>query len=413
MKKTVALIEKLNRLANGDALPASSLRGDWFAQMQDDGILLTTTHGSRKSLRASDVNLFRQYLASQFDIRDLEQTRIAICGEDTNRASLVVATGDSKYLSRRTFKGFLVNSYQPIPAVLNGQEITIHPFEGSFLFVADYQHFAIPQDVVVVGVENAENFRYVALQDYLFARYGRVLFVSRYPQDQNKDLIKWLQSLPNQYVHFGDLDLAGISIYEHEYFCHLGERASLFIPDDYQQRISNGSTERYNAQLAQYGKMEVEDTRVEPLLDCIHLHHKGYDQEGYILKRIEVVASIIHDVDGRIFATQRGYGDYKDWWEFPGGKMETGETPEEALKREIREELSAEIVLDEYLCTVEYDYPRFHLTMHCYLCSLLTDSLQLNEHEAACWLKREELDSVKWLPADLEVVERLRESYPL
>ena len=124
------------------------------------------------------------------------------------------------------------------------------------------------------------------------------------------------------------------------------------------------------------------------------------------MKQIEVVAAIIRK-DDKIFATQRGYGDFKDWWEFPGGKMEVGETPEEALKREIREELSTEISVDEFLCTVEYDYPQFHLTMHCYLCSLLTEALHLNEHEAAKWLSKYELESVKWLPADLEVVEAL------
>ncbi len=124
------------------------------------------------------------------------------------------------------------------------------------------------------------------------------------------------------------------------------------------------------------------------------------------MKTIEVVAAVIRK-DDKIFATQRGYGEWKDWWEFPGGKMEPGETQEEALKREIREELSTDISVDEFLCTVEYDYPKFHLVMHCYMCSLLTDSLHLNEHEAAKWLGREELTSVKWLPADVEVIERL------
>ena len=121
------------------------------------------------------------------------------------------------------------------------------------------------------------------------------------------------------------------------------------------------------------------------------------------MKQIEVVAAIIRKGD-KIFATQRGYGDFKDWWEFPGGKMEAGETPEEALKREIREELSAEICVGELLCTVEYDYPAFHLTMHCFLCSLVGEALHLNEHEASRWLTKEELDSVKWLPADEIVV---------
>ncbi len=127
------------------------------------------------------------------------------------------------------------------------------------------------------------------------------------------------------------------------------------------------------------------------------------------MKQIEVVAAIIRKED-KIFATQRGYGDWKDWWEFPGGKMEAGETPEEALKREIREELSTVINVDEFLCTVEYDYPAFHLTMHCYLCSLLMETLHLNEHEAARWLSKNELDTVKWLPADLEVIKELKQS---
>ena len=125
------------------------------------------------------------------------------------------------------------------------------------------------------------------------------------------------------------------------------------------------------------------------------------------MKRIEVVAAIIRK-EGKIFATQRGYGEWKDWWEFPGGKMEPGETPEEALKREIREELSTEIRVDDLLCTVEYDYPKFHLTLHCYLCSLVTEALHLNEHEAARWLANDELDSVKWLPADREVIEKIK-----
>ena len=125
------------------------------------------------------------------------------------------------------------------------------------------------------------------------------------------------------------------------------------------------------------------------------------------MKQIEVVAAIIRRGD-QIFATQRGYGEWQDWWEFPGGKMEAGETPEEALVREIREELSAEISVDEFLCMVEYDYPAFHLKMHCYMCSLVADALHLNEHEAARWLTKDELDSVKWLPADVKVVEAIK-----
>ena len=138
----------------------------------------------------------------------------------------------------------------------------------------------------------------------------------------------------------------------------------------------------------------------------IILFRRGF-QTSRKVKQIEVVAAIIRKGD-KIFATQRGYGEWQDWWEFPGGKMEVGETPEEALKREIKEELSAEISVGELLTTVEYDYPAFHLTMHCFLCTLVGEALHLNEHEAARWLTKDELDTVKWLPADEMVIEEVR-----
>ena len=123
-------------------------------------------------------------------------------------------------------------------------------------------------------------------------------------------------------------------------------------------------------------------------------------------KTINVVAAVIFDADGRIFATQRGYGDWKDWWEFPGGKIESGESPEEALRREIREELDAEVRVGELLRTVDYDYPAFHLTMHCFRC-VLDGVYILKEHEAARWLRPSELRSVRWLPADEEIIAAL------
>ena len=126
------------------------------------------------------------------------------------------------------------------------------------------------------------------------------------------------------------------------------------------------------------------------------------------MKTIEVVAAIIIK-DGQIFATQRGYGEFQGWWEFPGGKMEAGESPQEALKREIREELDADVLVKELLETVEWDYPNFHLTMHCFICSLLSESLHLNEHEAATWLTHETLRSVKWLPADEILLDKIAE----
>lgn len=154
-----------------------------------------------------------------------------------------------------------------------------------------------------------------------------------------------------------------------------------------------------------------------------------------VLKQIEVVAAIIHDAEGHIFATQRGYGEWEGWWEFPGGKMEAGEGPEEALRREIWEELETRIAIERLVTTVEWDYPKlangracsrsedskqalvssrstaaFHLTMHCYWCHVESGPLTLKEHEAARWLAADELESVKWLPADLQVLKKIREA---
>lgn len=125
------------------------------------------------------------------------------------------------------------------------------------------------------------------------------------------------------------------------------------------------------------------------------------------MKKIEVVAGIVCR-ENKILATQRGYGEFKDGWEFPGGKLEAGETRVDALKRELREELDMEVVVRDLLETVEYDYPQFHLTMHCYLCQLVKEEFVLKEHEAARWLEKNQLDEVAWLPADEGIVEKLK-----
>lgn len=125
------------------------------------------------------------------------------------------------------------------------------------------------------------------------------------------------------------------------------------------------------------------------------------------MKTVEVVAAIIYNADGCIFATQRGYGKFKDYWEFPGGKIEVGESPEDALHREIMEELDTEIEIDGLFDTVEWDYPDFHLSMKCYACHVVSGSLTLKEHESAKWLLPAELNSVNWLPADAGVLKKL------
>ena len=130
------------------------------------------------------------------------------------------------------------------------------------------------------------------------------------------------------------------------------------------------------------------------------------------MKTVKVVAAIIKAVNENgetiIFATQRGYGDFKGGWEFPGGKIESGETPQEALKREIIEELDTEVSVGELMDTVEYDYPQFHLSMDCFWCQIVRGNLVLKEHEAARWLTKDELNTVEWLPADITLIEKIR-----
>ena len=126
------------------------------------------------------------------------------------------------------------------------------------------------------------------------------------------------------------------------------------------------------------------------------------------MKTINVVAAIIIR-EGKVFATQRGYGEWKDWWEFPGGKIEPGEEPKDALRREIQEELATDIEIGELLTTVEYDYPKFHLSMQCFVCSVISGKLSLLEHKAAKWLAKDELHSVNWLPADKDILVKAME----
>jgi len=285
MKKTVALIDRILALCGGGTVADSQLRGDWFRQMQVDGVLIAITHGSRKSWRAVDERSLRRYVADRFAIADLEQCRQMLLNEECSRAEMVAVTGDSKFVPRRTFTGFLAGCYEPIEAQLGDRPFTIFPAEGSFLFIYEYSGFIIPPNVIVIGIENAENFRHIREQRPFFEQNisptAPLLFVSRYPQ--NGDLAKWLQTIPNRYVHFGDLDLAGIHIYLTEFYKYLGaQRASFLIPKDFEERISIGSRVRYDEQYMRYRNMEITDRRVLPMVNCINRHHRGYDQEGFI-----------------------------------------------------------------------------------------------------------------------------------
>ena len=283
-KITASLIDKLISLQSGQTLPASALRGDWVEELLRDGVLVSRSHGSRRSIAAPSAQSLRQALA-QIDERlaDLPLMLRVLAEADASRSEQAAATGNSKLVAVRSCPGFPVNVCEPISCGLAGRALTIVPQEGAFLFVADWQTFAIPDDVTVVNIENMENFRLVSRQRRLFDAVlpgQRLLFVSRYPQ--SADLCTWLQTIPNRYVHFGDFDLAGIHIFLTEYRAHLGDRASFMIPPDIDKRLQHGSRERYVAQYAKFGHLSTDIPSLQQLIEQIHRCRRCYDQEGYV-----------------------------------------------------------------------------------------------------------------------------------
>lgn len=203
--------------------------------------------------------------------------------QDITRARQAAATGDSKIYAKRSCPGFPVNSYQPIACRLHGEELVVYPQEGTFLFIADWSSFCIPAEVIVVGIENMESFRMVRAEQRLFESIlgqSPLLFVSRYPQ--STDLRFWLQGISNRYVHFGDFDLAGIHIFLTEFYPYLGERSSFLIPHDLEQRLQQGSLERYNDQYQRFSSLRSDHPEFQRLIELIHRYRRGYDQEGYI-----------------------------------------------------------------------------------------------------------------------------------
>lgn len=167
------------------------------------------------------------------------------------------------------------------------------------------------------------------------------------------------------------------------------------------------SMENAEEYLKEYLAKKGEEAKVEEIADTHKKYHLANGEVYTLIKHIEVVAAILI-VDGKVFSTQRGYGEFKDGWEFPGGKMEPGETMQQALERELREELAFKAKATDLIKTVEYTYPKFHLTMHCIKTEIVEGKPNLLEHEAACWVDKSQIDNVAWLPADLEVIEEVK-----
>ena len=274
----MAISTSIQALITGEQVAGSKLSSKLLDELMAEGLLLVTTRGSRKSYRARDVEALKRFLVDKD-----ESYRMLDAHSSDSRASIAAETGNSKLATVRSCPGFPVNSYEPITCSLRGHVFVVNPPDGSFVFIDDWKHFSIPKDVVVVGIENMENFRMIRQQRTLFESIlgdNKLLFVSRYPQ--STDLRKWLQTIPNKYVHFGDFDLAGIHIFLTEFHRYLDDRSTFLIPFDIEQRLAKGSQDRYNNQYSKYHTLHSDAPYLQSLIDLINKYHRGYDQEGYI-----------------------------------------------------------------------------------------------------------------------------------
>lgn len=274
----MAISISIQTLLAGEQVAGSKLSNKLVDELMAEGLLSVVIRGSRKSYRARDVMALKRFLIDKD-----ESFRMLEVDASDSRASLAKETGNSKLVAVRSCSGFPINSYEPIESQLNGESFMVNPQEGCFLFVTDWKTFVIPDDVIVVGIENMENFRKIRQQRELFmSELGihRLLFVSRYPQ--SIDLRSWLQIIPNRYIHFGDFDLAGINIFLTEYNAYLGNRSSFLIPSDIERRLAKGTIERYNDQYQKYKNVNSNIPEIQHLIDVINRYHRCYDQEGYI-----------------------------------------------------------------------------------------------------------------------------------
>jgi len=283
MKLTLKIARVLVQLIGRESIPASSAKSKLIDDLVFENIILRKGK-HKKSLELINEEGLHIYLVNQLQINDLTRYISALENTESSRADFVKITTDSKNSKERAFKGFLVNCYQAIEAQLNNEKLIINPSPGSFVFIYDFETFKIPKNVTIVGVENSKNFSQIQEQKYLFEDIVP-LFVSRYPQNQNKDFIKWMNSIPNDYVHFGDFDIAGIGIYLNEYKKYLDDKASFFIPIEIQSMIrENGNRERFDKQKINFKIEEVQEERLLDLIKTIKIEKKGLDQEFFIGK---------------------------------------------------------------------------------------------------------------------------------
>lgn len=290
MRYSKKLIKALILLGEGEKVYSGDL-GKLSEELYQRGHFKPSYRGQYIYYQVRDVEAFKLDLVNiDESFRDLTSL-LALYnkGDSITRAEMASITGNSKIKRKRSFNGFLVNSYIPILARIGDIQTKIDPIEGTFTFIYNWRHFSIPANVVVIGIENSENYEMIRQQKTIFedavekvtgSRDTPILFVSRYPQENSSsDLRNWLINNSNKYIHYGDFDLAGINVFQTEFYRHLKERSSFLIPKNIEYLTAKGSRKRFDSQ-KKYMNITSPLADVQNLIDLIKRYKRCYDQEG-------------------------------------------------------------------------------------------------------------------------------------
>ncbi|MEG2126871.1 MAG: DUF2220 family protein [Bacteroides sp.] len=276
----------LKKLIAGETFAFSKIASKQIQPMIKENVLQCRLKGrTARMLYLPDAEVLAHYLDNVYGIKNLDEYIELRQKKEATRAENILITNHSKIISVRTFQGFLLNTFSPMALSVNGEERILQPSPGCFTFIYDYQTLQVPDDITLVGIENPANFRRIDEQKALFNGL-KPLFVNRYPQSQHHDFIAWMQTNQHPYLHFGDLDLAGILIYQNEYLKKLGpDRCSFLVPESTQKLLHKyGNRELYDVQLplSQQIIEAREQKNVQKLIEWIHTEHKGLEQEIFI-----------------------------------------------------------------------------------------------------------------------------------
>lgn len=280
---TEKTIEKLEILSKGGRINKSGISAEWLRLLEELELIQKEYNGRKTRIYSNQGERLWTSLGTVDERYANPETMRKATEKEATRESQAYLTGNSKLRRKKTSPGFLLKSLNNTTGLIKGEIIGLKPQEGTYIWVWDWRNLKIPKDMTIIGVENMENFERAEEQRGLFEKHVKkdYILVSRYPQ--TKDIREWIKSTGAEYLHYGDFDLAGIAIYQNEYKRHLGEKARMLIPEDIEERIRNGTRERYESQYKKYKGVKSEEKQVRELIELIHRYKRCYDQEGYII----------------------------------------------------------------------------------------------------------------------------------